>query len=125
MADETQPEPQSESDRQATELIKEGSGKKLLTADDVGHATRVGTLKAAAKVEFYAHLFRTQLINERDRLLIEKNALENECRDLRVSDKELHGLRKSLARDRWEFAAVAIAMAIGGSLISSFPAGTQ
>lgn len=117
--------PQPDSESQARKLIEEGSGKKLLSGNDVSHANQVGTMKAGPKLEFYSHLLRTQLEKERDRLLAEKMSLEAECNELRASDKELHALKKTLVRDRWEYVVVAVAMALGGSLIGSFPPGTQ
>lgn len=117
--------PPSDPDIQAAKLIQEGSDKKPITSDQIGHAARVGAMPAGQKLEFYSHLVRTELTNERNRLLQEKGDLDRECRHLRVSDKELHALKKSVARDRWEFAVSAIAMTFGGALIGSFPDGTK
>lgn len=124
MADETISDPQPDPAAQATKLIEEGSGKKPLRSEELDNAKTIGGMSAPAKLELYHKRLNDQLASERDRLLKEKTALQSECDTLRASDKELHALRKSLARDRWEFAVAVIAMAVGGSLISSFPSGT-
>ncbi len=125
MGDETNPDQPPDPAAQATKLIEEGSGKKPLRSDELDHAKTVGGMSAPAKLELYHKRLNDQLSSERDRLLKENQRLQAEYGSLRVSDKELHALRKSLARDRWEFAVAVIAMAFGGSLISSFPSGTK